>query len=143
LPTTFADKNGNFKFDVGEERTTYNLAAAVSRPATQKTDKKGDAAETRAVVIADADAVSDAALMNGSLANGNPQFIADILKWLGGEESSIGALADTGEDVKIAHTKQKDTLLFYGTIFGAPALILAAGLLYTRRVRSRLSRRAA
>ena len=81
--------------------------------------------------------------MNASLANGNPQFLVDIFKWLGGEESSIGAIADTGEDVRIEHTKQKDTLLFYGTIFGAPLVVLALGLLYTRRVRSRWTRRAA
>jgi hypothetical protein len=151
LPSTFADKNGNFKFDPGEERTSYNLAAAVSKPPTAPPapassgagEKPGEPPETRAVILADSDTVSDAALMNGSLANGNPQFVADIAKWLGGEESSIGAIADTGEDVKIEHTKQKDTLLFYATIFGAPLVVLALGLLYTRRVRGRLLRRAA
>jgi hypothetical protein len=149
LPSTFADKNGNFKFDPTEERSSYNLAVAVSMPPTAPAPahesgagKPAEPSETRAVVIADSDAVSDAALMNGSLANGNPQFVADIAKWLGGEESSIGALADTGEDVKIEHTKQKDTLLFYATIFGAPLVILAVGLLYTRRVRGRFLRRA-
>jgi hypothetical protein len=146
LPSTFADKNGNFNLDSGEERTSYNLAAAIAKPVTQPgpaKEGKPEAQETRAVVIADGDALSDAALMNGSMANGNPQFLADILKWLGGEESSIGALADTGEDVKIEHTKQKDTLLFYGTIFGAPILVLALGLIYTRRVKNRMARRAA
>jgi hypothetical protein len=144
LSSTFADKNGNFKFDVGEDRTSHNLAAAVSMPPTAAAPSGGstEARETRGVVLADSDVVSDAALMNGSLANGNPQFVADIVKWLGGEESSIGALADTGEDVKIEHTKQKDTLLFYATIFGAPLLVLGIGLLYTRRVRGHLLRRA-
>jgi ABC-type uncharacterized transport system involved in gliding motility auxiliary subunit len=148
LTSTFNDMNGNFKYDSSEQRTSYNLAAAISRPATESApgkEKEGktESSETRAVIVADSDVLSDAALMNGSLANGNPQFLADVLKWLGGEESSIGALADTGEDVRIEHTKQKDTLLFYATIFGAPIVVLAFGLFYTRRLRGRPSRRAA
>ena len=67
------------------------------------------------------------------MANGNPQFLADIAKWLGGEESSIGALADTGEDVKIEHTKQKDAVWFYGTIFAVPLGVLGLGFIATRR----------
>ncbi len=41
----------------------------------------------------------------------------------------------TPEDVRIEHTKQKDLVWFYGTIFGAPAIVLGAGLLYTQRIR--------
>jgi len=39
--------------------------------------------------------------------------------------------------VKIEHTKQKDLVLFYGTIFGVPSFVLLAGLLYSRRARTR------
>jgi hypothetical protein len=82
----------------------------------------------RAFVVADADAVSDAALQN----EGNVLLVADALHWLTGEESLAGARS-VAEDVRIEHTKQKDLLWFYGTIFGAPALVLCSGLLYTRR----------
>jgi hypothetical protein len=117
MPDTFNDDNGNFKFDPpGEKRQSYGLAVAVSKE------------PMRAFVIGDADAVSDAALSN----EGNVLLLADAVRWLGGEESFAGAMS-TAEDVRIEHTKQKDLIWFYGTIFGAPAIVLGAGLLYTRR----------
>ena len=86
------------------------------------------------VVVSDADALSDATLMNPSNFNGNPQFVVDVLRWLGGEESFAGEVITT-EDVRIEHTKQKDKVYFYLTIFGAPALVLGLGLFLTRRGR--------
>ncbi|MBV9950184.1 MAG: hypothetical protein JOZ69_25310 [Myxococcales bacterium] len=74
--------------------------------------------------------MSDAMLGNEA----NVLLVADAVRWLGGEESFAGALA-TPEDVRIAHTKQKDLVWFYGTIFAAPALVLGGGLLYARRTR--------
>jgi hypothetical protein len=130
MPDTFNDENGNFTLDApAERRNTYALAAAVSRNAAPSQDpskKRSD--EMRAFVLADADAVSDAALQN----EGNVLLVADALHWLTGEESLAGARS-VAEDVRIEHTKQKDLLWFYGTIFGAPALVLGSGLLYTRR----------
>jgi hypothetical protein len=132
LPDTFNDDNGNFKLDApAEKRNNFALAAAVSKsvaapPAGLK--KRSD--EMRAFVIGDSDAVSDAALSN----DGNVLLVADAVRWLTGEESFAGAMA-MPEDVRIEHTKQKDLLWFYGTIFGAPAVVLGAGLLYTRRIR--------
>jgi hypothetical protein len=136
LTTTFADKHKNFKLDEPDEkRAAWNLAAAVSKKLGDAKDKA--ALEMRAVVLADADVLSDAAMMNPSVANGNPQFFADVMKWLGGDEANIGVMPDTGEDVRIEHTKQTDTALFYSTIFGAPAIVLGFGLVFTRRSRRR------
>jgi hypothetical protein len=45
--------------------------------------------------------------------------------------------------VRIEHTKQKDVLWFYGTIFGAPALVLGLGLYTTRRKARTTERRKA
>src|SRR5579859_330512 len=84
----------------------------------------------RAFVIGDADAVSDAAFGN----DGKVVLAADAVHWLTGEESFAGAMS-TPEDVRIEHTKQKDLVWFYGTIFGAPAIVLGGGLLVTRRTR--------
>jgi hypothetical protein len=39
--------------------------------------------------------------------------------------------------VKIEHTKQKDLVLFYGTIFVVPAVVLGLGLLLSRRTRGK------
>jgi hypothetical protein len=137
LPDTFADDNGNFRFDApSEKRSTYGLVAAVQRSVPTPADgsrKRSD--EMRALVIGDADAVSDAALGN----DGNVLLVADAVRWLGGEESFAGAVSTT-EDVRIEHTKQRDLMWFYGTIFGAPAIILGGGLFYTRRIGRRASR---
>jgi hypothetical protein len=40
---------------------------------------------------------------------------------------------NTEEDLHIEHTKQQDLVWFYSTIFGIPALVLAAGLFVRRR----------
>lgn len=139
LPDSFGDQNGNFTYDQGESKGNLHLVAAVSPskapPADENKAESNGPPEMRAVVVADVDALSDGALLNASMYNGNPQFVADVLRWLGGEESFSGT-ATTTEDVRIEHTKQKDRALFYGTIFGAPGLVLGAGLLITRRSRS-------
>jgi len=85
----------------------------------------------RAFVLADADALTDVAMAN---VVGNQVLFADAVRWLGGEESFSGEV-NTEEDVRIEHTKQKDLIWFYATIFGAPALVLGAGLAFSRRAR--------
>jgi hypothetical protein len=67
---------------------------------------------------------------------GNGHFFLDGLKWLGGEEDIIGETSSE-EDVRIVHTRKEDQLWFYLTIFAVPALVLGAGLFYTRRIRRR------
>jgi hypothetical protein len=130
MPDTFDDRNGNFAFDgPPEKRNTFNLVAAVSTKIPPGTPKKRSD-EMRAFVLGDADAVSDAALGN----DGNVVLVADAVRWLTGEESFAGEMT-TAADVRIEHTKQKDLAWFYGSIFGAPAIVLGGGLLYTRRIR--------
>lgn len=131
LGDTFDDKDGNFQFDSGSERrSTYNIAAAVTKPVPGGTAPKGskDAPEMRAFVLADADCVGDPAMGNDP----NKLIFADAARWLGGEESFAGTIA-TPEDVRIEHTKQKDVIWFYATIVGAPALVLGVGLIVARR----------
>lgn len=130
LPDTFDDRNGNYRFDGGDEkRATYNLAAAVTRK-IENSDK-----EMRIFALGDVDALSDWAL--GNEANG--VFLIDILRWLAGEESFAGSIANT-EDVRIEHTKQEDVVWFYSTILGVPSLVLGLGLVYVRRSRKRSSK---
>jgi hypothetical protein len=141
LTGTWADLDGNFTLDAPQEaKGNFNLVASVTRPVAEAAKNKlkdkpdGDAVETRIVVVADGDALSDATLMNPSNFNGNPQFVVDVLRWLGGEEAFSGVVATT-QDVRIEHTKQKDKVYFYLTIFGAPALVLGLGLTLSRRGR--------
>jgi hypothetical protein len=131
---TFEDKKGTFEYDPSDgKRATFNLAAAVSKPVPAPAGYKGkDPPEFRAFVVGDADTLSDAAFGNEP----NIIFAADVLRWLGGEESYSGAITNN-EDVRIQHTKAEDVVRFYGTIFGAPLLVLAVGLFISRRASQR------
>ena len=129
---TFADENGDFQYQDSEKKTTFNLAAAVSKMLNPHAENYKTVQETRIFAIGDADALSDAVFGNDA----NVILFIDAIRWLGGEESFTGAISTT-EDVKIEHTKQKDLVLFYGTIFVVPSLVLGAGLLLSRRKRSR------
>ncbi len=148
MPGTFADENRDYKQEPNEKRSMYNIAAAVSAPAMNAPappkdaakDKQGDKdkkkttpPEMRAFVIADADSLSDLVL---SQVMTNQLLFVDVVRWLGGEESFAGQV-NTEEDRPIEHTKQKDLVWFYSTIFGAPALVLALGLVFSRRSRRR------
>jgi hypothetical protein len=85
----------------------------------------------RAFVLADADAFSD--FVMGEVM-GNQILFVDAVRWLVGEESFSGP-PNTEEDVRIQHTKQEDLVWFYASIFGAPGLVLAAGVFVSRRSR--------
>lgn len=140
MPFTWDDGNGNMVFDSGsEKRKVYELAAAVTMPApgaakdTKKDKKKGkDEPEMRLIVAADSDMISDGLFRN----LGNGHFFLDSVKWLSGDEEIIGETSSE-EDVRIVHTRKEDQLWFYLTIFAVPALVLAGGLFYTRRIRRR------
>jgi hypothetical protein len=147
MANTFGDANRNYLFDEGsEKRDSFGLAAAVTLPVDgspspepkkdEKTDKKdipvvAPPNEMRAFVLADADVLTDLVMSNFMA---NQLLVIDALRWLGGEESFAGEV-NTEEDVRIEHTQQKDLVWFYGTIFGAPALVLGLGLAYSRKSR--------
>ncbi len=145
MPMTWNDIDGNRRFDRGKEkRGRYELAAAVTkklgkRSGAQQNDKqaklsKQDEDEMRVIVVADSGVISDKAFRNP----GNQLLFTDGIKWLGGEERFIGAVTNE-EDVRIVHTRKEDQLWFYLTIFAVPAFVLAGGLFYTRRRRSKRS----
>jgi len=151
---TFADKNRNYQFDRdGEKQTSFNLAAAITEaekpvPAEgapkkdEKKDEKGkdkqsNPEEMRAFVLADSDAVGDFVLAQDPW---NQLLLIDSIRWLVGEESFAGP-PNTEEDQRIQHTKQQDLSWFYATIFGAPSLVLALGLVISRRSRAKGARR--
>jgi len=138
MPGTYLDTNGSFDLDGNESRGSFELVAAVTRPAAipapaqAKADKQDTKPrETRAIVIGDADAVSDLVLMN---APANRLLLVDAVRWLVGEESFSGEISSE-EDVRIEHTKEKDVLWFYALILGAPVLVLGLGLYQVRRSR--------
>jgi hypothetical protein len=115
---TFVDRNNNFQADPGEERRAWELAATATK------------GEARVFVLADSDALSDEVIR----AVGNPVLALDVIHWLMGDEGFSG-VASTEADVPITHTRKQDVVWFYGTIFLAPALVIAAGVAVTRGAR--------
>jgi hypothetical protein len=132
MPDTFADQNRDFLMQPSEKKAALNLAAAVSKKIGAPGDDPKTLKEMRVFALGDVDAVSDAVLGNEA----NAILLIDAARWLGGEESFTGAIG-TAEDIKIEHTKQKDLVLFYSTIFGVPSLVLGLGLLLGRRGRTK------
>lgn len=127
LDETFADLNGNLKYDPPKEKkTAYGLAAAVTRTSTS--GKRSD--ETRIFVVADTDVLADELIKY----EGNLNLLADIVYWLHAvEEPMVAAISEA--DVQIVHKKEEDTLWFYSTTLGVPALVLLFGLVGVKRRR--------
>lgn len=129
MPSTWNDVNSNRIFEAGTERRKEYEVAAVVTMTLDKKDKAKDK-EMRMVVMADSNFISDQIFRNA----GNGYAFLDALKWLGGEEETMGETTSE-EDIRMVHTRDKDQLWFYLTIFGVPAVVLAGGLIYTRRRR--------
>ena len=141
MVSSFQDKNTNNTYDKdGESRARHNLAAAIEDPAAIPANlKDGEEHDgMRAFVISDGEIFSD-----GLLSQFQPlaYFIADIVKWLGGEEEFIGDTKNE-EDVRIEHTKSEDATWYYLTLVGAPVLVLLLGLGFVGLRRRRIARRA-
>jgi hypothetical protein len=127
-PSVFIDEDDDLELDTGTERkAVQNLAAAVTR----RLGEGKDALEMRAFVLGDADVVSDFWFMQD---RNNQLLFVEAIRWLGGEESFSGEI-QSEEDVAIVHTKAEDQAYFYGTILGAPSLVLGLGLFITMRRR--------
>lgn len=128
-PQTFNDLNNNFQADVPpESRKAYGLVASVTRRAPSNKLEE----ELRAVVMADSDALGDIVL---SQVRTNQALALDTLKWLFGEERTMG-LANSESDVAIVRTRQQDMVWFYSTIFLAPGAVVLAGF-FARRKKAR------
>jgi hypothetical protein len=140
---TFADDNGNFQLDRGEERKSWELAAAASRKlpnAAAKADAKGgtpkekapdaEGPEARLFVVGDSDFLTDPVIRFA----GNGFLVLDPVRWLMGEESFAGQVSSEA-DVPINHTRKQDVAWFYSTIFVVPGLVLVLGFVVTRRKR--------
>lgn len=128
-PTNYQDRNGNFQLDEdSEEQGVHAVAAAVE---ALEEDGGARGAGMRALVYADADLFSDRILPRQLI---NVMVVGDGIRWLGREESFSGEVVSE-EDVPIVHTRAENVIWFYAIIWGAPLLVLGAGLsvLYRRR----------
>jgi len=135
LPSSFQDRNGDFRFDEETEaRGSHGLAAAVERVAGEGSEEDDGQTGMRALVYADSDIFSERVLLSQIIQR---ELVNDGIRWLGREEAFAGAVVSE-EDVPIRHTQAEDIVWFYAIIFGGPTLVLGAGLsvLYGRRRRT-------
>jgi hypothetical protein len=124
--STWNDVNGNFEFDAGKEaRKAYELAAAVSKGGKPEE-------ESRALVLADSDALADELIVNRA----NTLLAVDFMRWLGGDERLAGTI-NNEEDVPVRHTRKQDVIWFYASVFAVPALVLGIGFTIRRRASRR------
>jgi hypothetical protein len=86
--------------------------------------------DARVFVLADSDLFDDEALPVAA----NQLLAVDVSHWLMGDEAFTG-MTSTEADTPVSHTRKQDVVWFYGTIFLGPALVLAAGMMVTRRTR--------
>ena len=130
LPTTWNDLNRNCLFDPPSEvRKAWQLAAAVTQ---RKAGSQKPEEEARAIVLADAAALTDVVFENP----GNAYYALDGVRWLLGEEATAGpTVSET--DLPVEHTRKQDVFWFYSTIFVVPAAVLGAGFWVTARRRRR------
>lgn len=116
--SAWVDTNDNLEFDedAGESRESRPIMVAAMRKEADETPP------WRVLLSADASAFSDLALGNRA----NRRFLYDSANWLLGTPSLSGRVQNE-EDVKIRHTKEGQSVWFYGTVVGVPLLILIAG----------------
>ncbi len=132
-PAAFVDDNGNRRFDEGssEKREIVDFAAVVEKKVDGKDSKD---AEGRALVVGDSDVVADTLLQNEA----NAVFAYEALLWLlRDDRNGDAAGAVVAEDAPIRHTRDEDTLWFYGTTLLGPGVIILVGVVVTRLRRRR------
>jgi hypothetical protein len=139
LPNTWADIDGDFEHGANEPSRVFELGAAVTRKTSAQNRKVDERAspltredktsqsvftdEMRVAVFADADMFADVFLPF----RGNRFLLADVLKWLLGDQRA-GGVVSREQDVAVAHTHKDDVVWFYLSVFVVPVIILILGL---------------
>jgi hypothetical protein len=126
----FADTNGNYEFDADAEKRGGGLDVAAIVEGPSSGDK-----DWRAAVVADATWASNTFIRNAA----NAYYLVDTLGWLT-QDPALSGEVENEEDVKIQHTKEGESVWFYGTSALVPAMVFLGGLF---RVNSRRRKGAA
>jgi hypothetical protein len=125
LRSTFIDTNKNFDYDPDEVRGSYPLVAAAEKA-------MDEGKKAKIIVLADSSMLSDPPLYY----NGNQWMALDSFRWLTDRMNTAGAV-ESEEDVRIQHSKGRELLVFHGSIYLAPLVILGLGFVANRRKRGR------
>ncbi len=119
---SWADADGDYEFDKGEDRKVFPLAAAVSLELDE--DREG-----RAIVLGTSNAVADYFTSRRKIANA--QFTLDAFRWLVHDEDIAGKV-ENEEDTKLVQTEEESWIWSLAIIGLVPGLVLAAGLVFLR-----------
>ena len=111
--TAFEDSVPNRVFDAQKEkRAVSEIAVAIEGQANSQSG-------LRAVVVGDSDAFADGLLNNEA----NQVFSYETMLWLMRDDQTKMGKPQLEEDVPIRHTRDQDTIWFYGTVFAVPCLL--------------------
>jgi hypothetical protein len=125
---TWEDTTADRRFDgTSEKRGVLDFAGAVEK-------KVGDK-EARGLVVGDADVVGDVLMTNEA----NAVFAWEALLWLLRDDDAPAGGVTVDEDVPLRHTRDEDTVVFYGTVLGAPTMLVVVGLVSVQLRRRRRS----
>lgn len=119
---TFIDRNDNLEADPDEKRGNYPMIVA------GESKTKG-----KIVVFGDATALADGLMKN----QGNQIAALDAVRWLSDRTEEAG-VTESEEDVLIRHENKKELLVFHGSIYLVPLLVLAFGFYVNRRKRTKI-----
>jgi hypothetical protein len=139
MPDAWVDYDGDLKVGADEKRDRYNVGAAIEGAKAKKPDGT-DGDGFRALVFSDQDLFSDHLVQTrtGQIypeTNGRSLPI-DAVRWLGGEEMTIG-LTNDERDKEIKPTKRQAAGWFTATTVVAPLVLFGIGMLIGRPKRRR------
>jgi len=124
LSGSFRDENKDYQYNDGKEvKKSYPIGAGAKIKSVSDPKSEG-----RIIAFADATVISDGVLRNP----GNLLYLAGSLNWLIGKADSV-VIATSEADVKIQHSKKEDNLVFYGSVFFVPFLVLLTGAFVNRK----------
>ncbi len=125
---SWLELDGNFERDGEREPDRIEALAMAS---TQ-------AAESRAIVIGDADTMNDESVYvtGPGTMSANAKLLLDAYTWLAREDETAVSSVPGDDDPVLQRTRGESIRWFLGTVFGVPFVVLAVGFVYVRRRRS-------
>ena len=128
--TLTVEEAGNGAADAVEQGAEPGTAAIPSASAED--------IESRAVVIGDVDALNDdyVYVTGPGAMSANAKLLLDAYVWLAREGETVVSSVPGDDDPVLQRTRGESIRWFLGTVFGVPALVLAAGFGFVRRRRT-------
>ena len=137
LEDTWADSNLNYKQDSTEKGSVWNIAMTVEQENTTEDDDS--IRDSKAIVFADSTWLTDNFLAKGftvgtQTIQPHAVTLSDTLFWLTDKKENAGTV-NNEQDIKIQHSKEGQSWIFFGSSLFIPLSIFSLGLIRIRRRR--------